>query len=170
MEYYGYANQVSYDVYVASESAFHSFEFDGYTYICVKSKLKDGIETVQYSGGIRITDRERTLVDCLKDMDRIGGIEETVAAISMMKKLNEKKIRCYLDEYNNQFLFQKAGYVLQPFRKQLGLSEDFFTLCKFKIGRSRRYLTKDFTQGTYVREWQLTVPDAFRFLKNGAEN
>ena len=111
MEYYGYANQVSYDVYVASESAFHSFEFDGYTYICVKSKLKDGIETVQYSGGIRITDRERTLVDCLKDMDRIGGIEETVAAISMMKKLNEKKIRCYLDEYNNQFLFQKAGYV-----------------------------------------------------------
>ena len=169
LEYYGFSDQVIYDVYVASESAFHSFEFDGYTYICVKSKLKDGIETVQYSGGIRITDRERTLIDCLKDMDRIGGMEETLAAVSMMNRLNEKKLLFYLDKYDNQFLFQKAGYLLQPFSKPLGLSEDFFRACKAKIGRSRRYLTKDFMQGSYVKEWQLIVPDSLYVLKNGVE-
>ena len=81
MEYYGVSDQVFYDVYVSSETKFRNFDFDGYTYHFVKANLDEGIETPAFSGGIRITDRERTLTDCIKDMDRIGGIEETVAII-----------------------------------------------------------------------------------------
>ena len=32
-EYYGITDQVFYDVYVSSESRFHDFMFDGYTYM-----------------------------------------------------------------------------------------------------------------------------------------
>ena len=38
MEYYGITDQVYYDVYVASETSFREFEFDGYTYRYVVSK------------------------------------------------------------------------------------------------------------------------------------
>ena len=60
MEYYGITDQVYYDVYVASETSFREFEFDGYTYRYVASKDMEGVETPALSGGIRITNRERT--------------------------------------------------------------------------------------------------------------
>ena len=72
MEYYGITDQVYYDVYVASETSFREFEFDGYTYRYVASKDMEGVETPALSGGIRITNRERTLVDCIKDMYKIA--------------------------------------------------------------------------------------------------
>ena len=78
MEYYGITDQVYYEVYVASETSFREFEFDGYTYRYVASKDMEGVETPALSGGIRITNRERTLVDCVKDMDKIAGIEEVI--------------------------------------------------------------------------------------------
>ena len=37
-EYYGIADQVFYEVYVGSETRFHDFEFDGYTYHYVKAQ------------------------------------------------------------------------------------------------------------------------------------
>lgn len=46
------------------------------------AKCKQGIEFVKYSGGVKVTDKERTLVDCLKDMDKISGLEETLAKCS----------------------------------------------------------------------------------------
>lgn len=45
MEYYGITDQVYYDVYVASETSFREFEFDGYTYRYVASKDMEGVET-----------------------------------------------------------------------------------------------------------------------------
>lgn len=77
MEYYGITDQVYYDVYVASETSFREFEFDGYTYRYVASNDMEGVETPALSGGIRITNRERTLVDCVKDMDKIAGIRRS---------------------------------------------------------------------------------------------
>lgn len=92
MEYYGITDQVYYDVYVASETSFREFEFDGYTYRYVASKDMEGVETPALSGGIRITNRERTLVDCVKDMDKIAGIEEVIQDIGSMKRMQEKRV------------------------------------------------------------------------------
>ena len=38
-------DQVFYDVYVASETSFREFDFDGYTYRYVASKDMEGVET-----------------------------------------------------------------------------------------------------------------------------
>lgn len=70
MEYYGITDQVYYDVYVASETSFREFDFDGYTYRYVVSKDMEGVETPALSGGIRITNLERThkYIYTLKDL------------------------------------------------------------------------------------------------------
>ena len=167
MEYYGACDQVYYDVYVSSETPFKEFDFDGYTYCYVASKCKTGIETVQYSGGVRITDKERTVIDSIKDMDKISGIEEVLENIAGITFLDEKKLILYLQEYHNQFLYQKTAFLLSPYREKLGLSQSFFEMCQHKIGRSKRYLTREFTHGTYNNEWKLVVPDEIYRLKNG---
>ena len=167
MEYYGVSDQVFYDVYVSSETKFRNFDFDGYTYHFVKANLDEGIETPAFSGGIRITDRERTLTDCIKDMDRIGGIEETVAIIDCLHNVSENKILYYLSLYKNQFLYQKCGFLLWHCRDTLGLTEHFFSVCREHIGKSKRYLTADMTKGVYIGEWNLVVPSDLLYMKNG---
>jgi len=169
MEYYGVADQVYYDVYVSSETKFQAFYFYGYTYQCILVKCKQGIEAVKYSGGVKVTDKERTLVDCLKDMDKISGLEETMANVQGLYNLQEKKILQYLEEYNNQFLYQKMGFLLWKLRTQLGLSDAFFEVCMNKIGKSKRYLTKDVSDVVYDNVWKIVAPKNIVHLKNGED-
>lgn len=165
-EYYGITNQVYYDVYVSSNTRFNEFEFDGYKYIYVPSKVTDGIDYIQYNGGIKVTDKERTIIDCIKDMDKISGIEEVIATVEMMTKVDEKKLLHYMSEYNNKFLYQKAGYILGIYKENMTLTDSFFNECKEKIGKSVRYLTKDSREGKYIYEWKLVVPNDIEHLKN----
>ena len=139
MEYYGITDQVYYDVYVASETSFREFEFDGYTYRYVASK----------------------------DMDKISGIEEVLQDIGSVKRMQEKRVLKYLDLLSNQFLYQKMGFLLSGHKEQMGLSDDFFDTCKSQIGKSKRYLTKDMSGGRYVDEWKLVIPENIYNLKNG---
>ena len=167
MEYYGITDQVFCEVYVSSETRFHDFEFEGYTYHFVKSRLAEGVNSPLFSGGIRVTDQERTLLDSLKDMDMITGAEELLANIPNLPHLREEKLLIYLNAYNNQFLYQKAGFLLWDYRNALGLSDHFFEICRSKIGQSKRYLTRDDQSGSINNEWNLIIPVGFMSQKNG---
>lgn len=167
LEYYGVTDQVFHEVYVASLKPFSEFDFDGYSFRYVHSSHLDGVETPPMSGNIRITDKERTIIDCINDMDKIGGIEEIIACILNLKKLREGILLRYLAIYNNQFLYQKAGYLLSKNQKILGLSDEFFKVCLEKIGKSKRYLSSDYKNGKYDSTWQLVIPEAIYSMKNG---
>lgn len=168
IEYHGMSDQVYYDVYVASQTRFHDFEFDGYTYKYINTKTRTGVEAVLYSGGIRVTNLEKTLADSVKDMDKISGIEEVISFINSIRKLNEKKLLQYLEEYQNQFLYQKIGYLLEKYNMEIDLSDNFYNTCRSHIGKSKRYLSKDIFQGKYNAKWKLIVPANGKELeKNG---
>ena len=169
MEYYGITDQVFYEVYVASETSFNRFSFDGYTYRYVKTNFLDGIENVKFSGNIRVTDKERTILDSIKDMDKIAGMEEVIAGIQSVKRLNEAKLVHYLELYENQFLYQKAGFIFGQMKQELGLTSEFFSLCKIRAGKSTRYLSSDHQDGTFNSEWNLVVPGYIFDAKNGGE-
>ena len=167
VELYGAADQVYYDVYVSSETKFNEFEFGGYSFRYLPSKCSMGITSAQLSGGIRVTDRERTVIDCIKDMDQIGGVEETLENIAAFSVLSEDKLLQYLACYGNQFLYQKTAFILQQHQERLKLSDQFFEICHSKIGMSKRYFTKDDPTGHYDRTWRLVVPEGVFRIKNG---
>lgn len=167
MEYYGISDQVFYEVYVSSETSFREFEFDGYMYCYVCSKCSEGIETIKYSGGVRVADKERAVIDSIKDLDKIAGLEEVIDNIQTISALREKRLLAYLECYNNQFLYQKTGLLLKSQQQRLGLSDGFFQTCKDRVGLSKRYLTKDCKEGRYDTIWQLVVPSQMYYLKNG---
>lgn len=167
MEYYGITDQVYYDVYVSSETSFRNFTFDGYTYCFVASKSAEGIERPPYSGDVAVTNLERTVVDCIKDMDKISGIEVVVENVECVHRMQEKRLLKYMELLQNQFLYQKMGYLLSQHKEQMGLSDSFFEKCKEEIGKSKRYLTRDQDGGYYDDTWKLIIPDDLQKMKNG---
>lgn len=155
--YYGYANQVSYEMDVSSDTVFHDFEYEGITYRYISSRLPEGIVSRQ---GVRVTDLERATIDYIGDFERIGGLEELLRSLEMVPFLLEEKLLRYLEVSGKAVLYQKAGYILEHFKDSLKLSEDFFRVCSQRKGRSKRYFTKSADQSRmkYNRKWGLMIP------------
>lgn len=168
IEYHGLSDQIYYDVYVSSETRFREFEFDGYVYRYVSSRIQDGVEKVGYSGGVKVTDLERTLADSVNDMDRISGMEEVISFVRLIRKLDERKLRQYLIDYGSQFLFQKIGYMLETYGN-MESGDKFYEFCQKNVKKSKRYLSKDVRHGVYNHKWKLVVPEAVAYSKNGEQ-
>lgn len=157
MSYHGLSNQVSNEIHVSSETQFKTFDFDGTTYHFVASRYLDGVVT-EY--GVRVTDRERTLVDCIDSFDRIGGLEELMSSIEMMSYLSEEKMIKYLELYGKAVLWQKTGFILERYKGALKLSDAFIEACRSRKANSRRYLTElvPKAQQSFVKAWGLMAP------------
>jgi predicted transcriptional regulator of viral defense system len=167
-EYYGCANQVSYQVEVSSKTRFTSFVFDGIAYTYLGSRINDGIIT--QPDGVRVTDTERTVLDGINDFEKVMGLEELLRCIELIPSLREEKLLSYLASYGKQVLYQKTGYILRHFRRALNLSEEFFTECAAHIGKSTRYLIAN-GEGSYNSEWRLVVPaDLMKMTDKGVNN
>ena len=170
-EYYGLANQVFYEVYVSSDTKFNHFEYDHVTYKYVASKMEEGVVEVKNTTGVRITDLERTVIDSIRDFNKIGGFEELLNCLEGVYYLDETKLKRYLDIYNIQGLYQKAGYLLDHYREDMQLSKEFVEYCKSKIGKSRRYLVSGVKENSYYNsEWELMVPEGlFEITDHGGD-
>ncbi|MDD2484305.1 MAG: helix-turn-helix domain-containing protein [Eubacteriales bacterium] len=171
LEYYGLANQVFYEVYVSSETKFNTFEYDHMTYKYVASRMQEGIVIAKNTTGVRITDLERTVIDSIRDYNKIGGFEEILNCLEGSHYLDEAKLLRYLALYNTQGLYQRVGYLLQHYQNEMQLSNNFINCCKEKIGESRRYLSNDSNaRSIYSSEWKLMIPEGlFKITEQGGE-
>ncbi len=166
-EYYGTVDQVFYEVYVGSQTRFHDFEFDGYTYHYVKEQMRDGIVSPEFGGGIKVTDKERTIADSIKDLNRIAGLEEVLSCVVSVNSIDETNMLKYLAEYDSAFLYQKTGFIFSEYQTELGISDNFIKICKDRSGNSKRYLTNGISEPGYSGEWKLVYPKNIKRMKNG---
>lgn len=166
-EYYGTTDQVFYEIYVGSETRFHDFEFDGYTYHYVRARMKDGVVSPEFSGGVRVTDKERTIADSIKDLNLIAGLEEVLSCVESVSSIDETKMLNYLIGYDSAFLYQKIGFIFSEYRAELGISDNFIEICKDRSGNSKRYLTNGISEPGYSSEWKLVYPKNIKRMKNG---
>jgi predicted transcriptional regulator of viral defense system len=165
-EYMGMSNQVFNEVYVSSSQRFTDFEFGGIQYKFVPSKFDSGVIQPKNTQGIRVASLERTIVDSIKDFEKIGGLEELLNCIDSVRTLDEKNMVEYLDAYGIQYLYQKTGYILEHYKDQIQVSDEFLDHCKSRIGKSTRYLTPE--SKNYCNEWKLIVPDnIFQLTEQG---
>ena len=159
-EYYGYANQVFYEVYVTSASRFSDFTYDGLTYSRISPRIESGITTT--NTGIRVTDLERTVIDSIYAFEKIGGLEELFRCLILIPSLRADKLLIYLEDYGLANLYQKTGFILMQFSDQMGLPKSFFDYCKSKIPKSKKYLysKKDALSEQFIlhKDWMLFAP------------
>jgi predicted transcriptional regulator of viral defense system len=168
LEYHGLAHQVFYELYISSKEAFNSFDYEGISYTFYQSKSEIGVANPITDTLIRVTDLERTILDCINRIDLSGGLEELVECFAIITYINESKLLDYLHHFDKQVLYQKTGFILGYFQKEMKLSNVFFELCKSKIGKSTRYLTDTRESDTYFKEWKLCAPqNILSFLEQG---
>ena len=158
LEFYGIANQVFSDMVIGSSSRFNSFEFDGIEFSC---KISKNYEQVNYNENekVRVTSLERTIIDCIDNIDLAGGIDEILSALEQIKILDEKKLLEVLKSYNHVLLYQKVGYILEQFKNELMISDGFFKECQKKLTNQIKYfLQDDYKNIEYNRTWRLMAP------------
>ena len=168
LEYHGIAHQVFYDLYISSNESFNNFEYDGIDYTFCQSKSEIGVVNPLTDSLIKVTDLERTMLDCINRIDLSGGLEELVECFALITYIDEIKLLDYLHHLNKQILYQKTGFILGYFQKEMKLSDSFFAVCKSNIGKSTRYLTDTHESDTYFKEWRLCAPqNILSFLEQG---
>lgn len=163
-EYYGYANQVFYVVFVTTNSRFSDFTYDGIEYKRVSPQANSGVITS--NTGIRVTDLEKTVIDSIYEFEKIGGLEELLQCLMLVPSLRSDKLMAYLDDYGLASLYQKTGYILTEFSEQLSLPKSFFDYCMEKIPKSKKYLysEKDNLSKNFVlhEDWMLYAPEKIK--------
>ena len=167
LEYYGVADQVYYEVYVSSATKVQEFEYEGFTYKCVSVKNDFQVDAPIMANCVRISSAERNVIESIKDMDKISGIEEIMAALELFPMLDEEKMLDCLDNYNNQFLYQKTGFIMEHYKENFSISDDFISYCKEKSGKSKRYFSNDMMCTRWNKKWQLMIPERLFEIKNG---
>lgn len=160
-EYFGLTNQMMFTVQVSGKGRFRPFSFDGYEYQSFRERIKEGV--LQRENGIRVTDVERTVLDSINDLEKVGGLAELCQCLQMIPFLDEEKLLWYMEQYGKQFLYQKAGFLLEHLKTDLKLSDCFFNKCREYMGKSKRYFsdTMDRKVLKYSPTWQLYVPKDF---------
>jgi predicted transcriptional regulator of viral defense system len=169
LDYHGVAHQQFFTMYISSENRFNSFEFEGIQYNYCKSNITEGVETPPMNSKVKVTDLERTVIDCLDRIDRAGGLEELMHCLAMINYLNEDKLINYLDVYNKAFLYKKAGFVLSKFQQGLKLSENFISFCHRKGAPHVKYLSDGLESNIFHKTWNIYAPkNILSFLEQGS--
>lgn len=160
LEYYGVKNQVFYQVYVATEKRFPDFEFEGITYKYINSKYNFGI---MQERSVRVTDKERTVIDCIDRPELAGGNEELFVCLELMIGLDEDKMLQYLKQYNSPRLYAKVGFMLELLNEHFGLSEKMIEECRKNIHQGTCYFDSETRKqkSKYISKWNLIVPEIF---------
>ncbi len=167
LEYYGIANQVCNDITVGSLTKFNNFIFGDHEFVYKRAKSTKFVLDVA-SEGIRVTSLEKTIVDCIDEINFSGGIEEVLNALEQIKYLNEDKLIEILEESDKIYLYQKVGYLLETCNDQLNLSEHFFAQCKSHLTHKINYLMKgEFETVRLDKSWNLLVPENIKSRING---
>jgi predicted transcriptional regulator of viral defense system len=162
LEIQGVANSAFYNtVYITSPRQFRSFTYDGIDFKWIpRGQLTGSEPTIWTTARILVTDRERTVVDCIDRVDLAGGFEELYKSLLSMRNVNFQKLYDYAKMANKKVLFHKLGFFLSLPRIHEVWSVDDDGLRKMREDLSPRifYFEASKGQGRLIGEWNLIVP------------
>jgi len=155
---HGLTEQFPNKVYVQTQKNKTNTEIFGVNYQFIKVRpykmtgiIKTGIGTNQF----RITDIEKTIIDCFDLPNYSGGFMELIRALNRTK-LSSKKMINYLEAINNKAVIKRIGYLVELFDKK-----GFKQLIKYaKKQKSKNYDLLDIygsNEGKYNTEWRLKL-------------
>lgn len=123
------------------------------------NNYKDGILEYEQNAVIRVTELERTIVDCIDRIDVAGGLEELFSALSAISYCDEDKLLKHLFSYDKKFLYKKVGYLFSLLKPNY-LSKNFYKVCKEKIStRDDDIREHKVISSLYIKDWKLYAPE-----------
>ncbi len=118
LNYYGYTEQISRTIFVETTKRKFKTEIEvlgiPYKFITLTSHKFFGTTTIWFgSKKVTITDKEKTLVDCLDHPEYCGGIVEVAKGLAnaVEDKIDFKKLSSHANKMNNRAIFKRMGYL-----------------------------------------------------------
>ncbi len=158
LEYYGFAHQIMFNVYVGSPKRFRNFSFNGLSYVCRQQDISEGIITPTYDTMVRVTDLERTIVDCTDRLDFAGGCEELLNCISAVSRVDIEKIIRYADLYNKLVLYRKLGIICEIFADSWKVQPNQLDYFRNASGNSTLSFSERQESNIFLSSWKMYVP------------
>ncbi|PIU51759.1 hypothetical protein COS91_02755 [Candidatus Desantisbacteria bacterium CG07_land_8_20_14_0_80_39_15] len=169
-ELLGYATQVFNTVYYITSLQKQMKSFRGVTYLSVsvqrplQGRASFGIEKIARDKvKVAVTNKERTLIDCLDRLEYSGGFEELCHCAEALPYLDLDFVFEYLSVLSKKSLFAKAGYLLEKYKDKFFFDEKWvkrFISERFK-SPSIAYLGSRSDDNKLIARWNLMVPKKY---------
>ncbi|RJQ16845.1 hypothetical protein C4573_02155 [Candidatus Woesearchaeota archaeon] len=149
----------SQNIYIASDvnKKLRIYNRDYYIY---KTKSFFGVEErVIGNQKVKVSDMERTFLDCLLHLELLGGLDNFLA-IGKDATVNQSKLVDYIKNYRLKKLYSLAGYALE----QLQADEKTLEKLEKKLGKKVYYIEKKsryaqlvdrFKKPKLIKRWNL---------------
>lgn len=159
LHYYGYTEQLINTVFVVSSKRKKNLFLLGVNYKFVKvtsEKMFGLIEIKINSMPIKVSDKEKTLLDCLDHPEYCGGITEATKGIwNARDEVNFVRLLDYAKRINNTAVAKRLGYLLEVL--ELGKNIDLKALKKI-VGKGFSALDPLLPKkGQYNSRWNLLL-------------
>lgn len=155
LHHYGFTEQIPKTVFVQTTTRKKRREMDifdvTYRIVRIRADKFYGRRTEWIDeANIWITDKEKTIVDCLDKPHYCGGIVEVAKALSMYEEIDAKKLSGYAQRIGNTGVIRRLGFLCDRADVDIDLPEI----------DTRNYLRLDPTlpdKGTKSSKWRLTI-------------
>lgn len=168
LELLGHAQSVFHTYYYLSSVRSALFEFQGATFrrVAYPTALKQkgaaqfGVTNVERLGmTIRLTGRERTLVDCLNKLHYAGGFEELARSVESYPYVDFDQVLAYLELMGKPSLYGRVGYLLDLNRERFRFNENAAKAFLDRVPRAPAYLGGRQRGAVLNHKWNLLLPE-----------
>ncbi len=162
MQFYGVMEQVPFVVYVATLRRRRNFRYGEYEvkFVYLGKKKFFGYEKREMAGDyLYVSDKEKTVIDCLDHPEYCGGIEDAAHLIGELiskEKMDWDKLVAYALKMKEQALIHRLGYVLESLSERYSIPQRVLKRLEREVKPYAYYLTKD-AKGKFIKKWQLVV-------------
>jgi len=161
LELHGLAESIFNTVYITLRDYLQTLEYQGITYDFVSTKYFFGINEIYYkSTKLKVSNIEKTVLDCIRRIEYAGGLEELSKSLSSVPSFNYSKLWDYLKKFDEGILYHKTGFIFESLTEDISPPKDFLNKNNKKIGKKVYYLDKNKTCMLNKR-WNLMIPKNF---------
>ena len=168
LEYYGCANSLYNEAYVCvkTQSRFDQFQYERFNFrpVFVKDVISEVGETRYWESVIRVSGKERTLIECIDRVQYAGGWEECIKSLEGLGGLDMGKLLNLLHEQKKKILLRRIGYVLELLRRRSPFYEhvpdQLLNDLEAQVSGPPQYLVNG-QKGTLNKKWRLYIPEDF---------
>lgn len=162
LELHGVAQSAYNRVWITCKNPIKSFSHCSIAYQFVTTRHYFGItELNRQRNSLKVSDREKTFLDCVRRPKYAGGWEELLKSADGFPYLDGKQLLIYLKKFDETGLYQKVGFILEHLEPSV--SKEIMKKIESEVGDRTYYLDKG--KGShYLAKWNLMVPDNFKEL------
>ncbi len=158
LNYHGLTDQTPPAVYIAATAPKNSRRILNtlFKFVTIRPRKMFGIEEVEIEKRkIKISSREKTVVDCLDHPEHCGGVEEVAKALYFSKdEIDFKRLVEYAGRLGNTTIFKRLGFLAET----LKLNGALRLVARTKLTSGYSLLDPTFPKRGRIRErWRLVL-------------